>query len=235
MVSRNFQKNRKRSGYRPRLGVVWVFLLAAASLGLPSAFAAHVVIDPGHGGQNTGARADSGMTEKQVTLALARQLARQLAPQNNVTLTRDDDVDLALPQRTAKANHLSADLFVSLHTAAAFQRRASGAILYLAESQALKTPNAPHPHQKWEQAHRRHAKENERLVLMVKRHFESAGFRIRIERAPMAVLLGADMPSILIEFGHLTNPEEAQKLAQPAFLQRMAAILARAINQFLAE
>src|SRR5262245_32831357 len=75
-----------------------------------------VVIDPGHGGSNTGAPGRNGALEKQVTLAIARSLAKRLAAESvDVVLTRDRDVYLTLRERSRRANAAHADVFVSLH------------------------------------------------------------------------------------------------------------------------
>jgi len=89
-----------------------------------------IVIDPGHGGYDNGAQGPDGTFEKNVTLTLARIIAEELGNTYRVILTRTDDYLLDIPARTAAANHLEADLFISIHAGGSFLHQASGMSLY---------------------------------------------------------------------------------------------------------
>lgn len=97
-----------------------------------------IVLDPGHGGSETGALGPSGAREKELTLLLAQTLARRLEERLgvNVVLTRDDDADLGLDARSAIANQHGAELFVSLHLNASFGAKATGAETYFLSLEA---------------------------------------------------------------------------------------------------
>ena len=109
---------------------------APASEGAPPVLARAgvqtIAIDPGHGGDEIGARGSAGTEEKQLTLDVARRLRGLVETRLglHVVLTRDDDRTVPLDQRTATANNNKADLFVSLHANAALSPRASGAEVY---------------------------------------------------------------------------------------------------------
>ena len=89
-----------------------------------------IVLDPGHGGHDTGAKGPDQTLEKKVTLELARQIATELEPEYRVVLTRTDDYHVELDNRTAVANHLKANLFISIHTGAGFTHSTSGMAIY---------------------------------------------------------------------------------------------------------
>ena len=113
----------------------WISILAPAPGGAesPTAIPAApltVVIDPGHGGGDVGARGPTGLTEKMVNLDLARQLASLLEPEFRVFLTRSDDYAVDLSQRAATANQSKADLLISIHTGSGFLHRTDGMRVY---------------------------------------------------------------------------------------------------------
>ena len=97
-----------------------------------------IVIDPGHGGSETGARSASGVLEKDLTLILAKALRRKLRSRLpvEVVLTREGDEELALPTRTAIANENKADLFISLHLNSSYGAKAHGAETYILSTEA---------------------------------------------------------------------------------------------------
>src|SRR5687768_4801798 len=92
-----------------------------------------IAIDPGHGGQDSGAVGPGGTYEKNVVLAIARELSRQInaTPGMKAYLTRDSDVFIPLPQRARKARSAGADMFVSIHADAAENRSARGSSVYV--------------------------------------------------------------------------------------------------------
>ena len=89
-----------------------------------------VVIDPGHGGNDAGARSPNHTLEKTITLNLARILAQQLKVRYRVILTRNEDYGLDLAARTAVANHANAEIFISLHTGSSFIHNINEAAVY---------------------------------------------------------------------------------------------------------
>ena len=89
-----------------------------------------ITIDPGHGGDESGARGPDGTAEKAVTLSLAKILAAELELEYRVVLTRTGDTRIDLANRTATANHHKSDLFISIHTAGSFVHGTSGILIY---------------------------------------------------------------------------------------------------------
>jgi N-acetylmuramoyl-L-alanine amidase len=213
-----------------------------------------VVIDPGHGGDDVGARSPAGVTEKEVTLAVARRLARVLESRGRaVRLTRDGDQGRALTDRTALANRLDATVFISLHANASTVASVAGAETYYmsldgaSDEAAAATADlenraglssedrSPLDLILWDLAQADVLNESSRLALAVQGRLNARlGLRDRgVKQAPFVVLTGATMPAILVEIGFLSNPSEAERLTAPENQQQLAEAVAAGIEDFL--
>jgi N-acetylmuramoyl-L-alanine amidase len=213
-----------------------------------------VVIDPGHGGDDVGASSAGGLMEKEVTLAVARRLARTLEGRGHaVRLTRDGDQGRALTDRTALANRLDATVFISLHANASTVSSVTGAETYYMsldgasdeaaaataelENQAGSSADDRSPLDLilWDLAQAEVLNESSRLALAVQGRLNAwLGLRDRgVKQAPFVVLTGATMPAILVEVGFLSNPSEAERLTEPDSQQALADAIAAGIEDFL--
>ncbi len=215
-----------------------------------------VVVDAGHGGQDSGAIGPHGVREKDVTLSIARRLARRLeAAGFEVVLTRRDDRTLALEERTAIANAARGDLFVSLHANAHPRRDRRGVETYYlnvtddryAARLAARENGTPHEEIPGPQVLRilsdldakASARTSQRLAALVQREL-TAGIRERVgdvrdlgvKSALFYVLLGARMPAVLVEASFISNRVEERRLASRGFQEEVASSLAGAISQF---
>jgi N-acetylmuramoyl-L-alanine amidase len=218
-----------------------------------------IVLDPGHGGVETGAIGPSGLQEKDLTLDLARRLKGLLERQGaTVVLTRDDDRILPLDDRTAIANHNRAILFISIHLNASKRKSAVGAETYFlavaatdaeartlaglenkayepAGSAAPATPESQPGHDVelilWDLAQNSFLAESSRLAEKVQSELNTAtGVRDRgVRQAPFRVLMGATMPAILVEAGFISNPEEEARFKDDAYKDKVAEAIARAV------
>jgi N-acetylmuramoyl-L-alanine amidase len=217
--------------------------------------AAPVVIDPGHGGDDTGALGPSGTTEKALTLAVAQRLAAALTARGiPVRLTRTGDQSRALSDRTAVANRLEARAFISLHANAATVRSVRGAETYYmslddnasdADAQATATlenlgydvgpSGSTLDLILWDMAQSEVLNESADLALAIQRRLNVLqGLKDRgVKQAPFVVLTGATMPAVLVEIGFLSNPDEAARLADPAYQNRIAEAIATGVTDFL--
>ena len=223
--------------------------------------AATIVIDPGHGGAETGAVGPGGLQEKDVTLLIAKRLAATLprAFPCRVVLTRDSDTAIALDDRTAVANHEKADLFLSIHANSSRSPGARGSESYYLSLEASDKlsqevasqenqpalsggPGAPPAAERnpdldfilWDLAQTAHLKESSELAEATQEELNvlSGTGNRGIKQAPFRVLVGATMPAVLVETAFISNPEEEKKLGSPAFQQSVADAVARAINRF---
>lgn len=217
-----------------------------------------IVLDPGHGGAETGAIGPGGLYEKDVTLQLARRLASAIprALASRVVLTRDSDSAISLDDRTAVANHEKASLFLSLHANSSRSAGAHGSETYylsLEASDKLGEEVARRENQVlqggpgliaasgsdldfilWDLAQSAHLKESSELAeaiqeeLNIVSHTENRG----IKQAPFRVLVGATMPAVLVEAAFISNADEEKKLNSAVFQQSVAEAIARALARF---
>jgi len=216
-----------------------------------------VVIDPGHGGRDYGAPGYSrGVHEKYVVLDIAKKLAEQMRRELNceVLLTRSRDEYLTLEERTAIANTKKADLFISLHANASRNRNAYGIETYFlnlttneksisvaARENATSEKNISELQNILNDL-MRNAKVNEssRLATFVQkdmcRHLDNRYKRINnkgVKQAPFYVLLGAQMPAILIETSFISNKRECSRLTDPAYQQELCDGIVRGVKRYI--
>ncbi len=219
-----------------------------------------VVVDAGHGGRDPGAHGPSGLREKDVTLAISRSLVEQLnaEPGMRGVLTRSDDRFLGLRERMEKARSASADLFISIHADAAYNRSAQGSTVYVLSEKAATD----------EASRRLAARENAALiggvelgdkvpvlasVLMdlsqnasisssievgdaILRPMARLGrlHRPSVQQAPFMVLKSPDVPSVLVETAYISNPTDERNLRSSAHQQKLAAAILDGIRSYFA-
>ena len=216
-----------------------------------------IVIDPGHGGDNSGAISANGLAEKDITLPIAQSLKRALeaAMPVRVILTRNRDAELELDDRSAIANQNKADLFISLHVNSAYGRSAHGAETFFlslqasdeiaAEIAAIENVESSQPTENplndldlilWDLAQSHHLAESQRFARFVQEELNGAlGLTDRgVKQAPFRVLRGAAMPAVLVELGFLSNPEEERKLLDQSYRTQLVDALVRATLRYKA-
>jgi N-acetylmuramoyl-L-alanine amidase len=216
-----------------------------------------IVLDPGHGGKDSGARGKGGVMEKDIVLKVARQLARKLREKLGceVVMTRDSDVFIPLEERTAIANSKEGDLFISIHVNAAPNNKARGIetyILDLARSKNAMELAARENSTSTSQISNlqtilldliQNSKKSESIKLAeyVQDHMVN-GLRPRypiknlgVKQAPFVVLVGAQMPAILIEIAFLSNPTEAKWLQSDDYIGRVSDQLLAGISGYTNE
>ena len=220
----------------------------------PSGGMRTIVIDAGHGGAEEGARGPGGTLEKDVTLSVARRLKAALEARLGlrVILTRDRDEAVALDERAAVANNNKADIFLSLHANASVRASAGGAeVFYLSladygdeaqrvaqgEGEALPVFGGGTRDIEvilWEMAQARYIEQSALLARMIE-----SGLRARvpmspraIQQAPFRVLVGANMPAVLVEMGFISNPEQEKQLASDTFQSTLVQALVDSVVAF---
>ncbi len=213
-----------------------------------------IVIDPGHGGKEVGARGPGGTLEKDVTLAIARRLRDQLVDALGVRvfLTRNQDAEVELDARTAIANNYKADLFVSIHANGFRVRGARGSEVYFLSYQASDeasrriaqiegaaelgsaAPGSDLALILWDMAQAEHLEESSALATRVQDELaEVTGSESRgVKQAPFRVLVGATMPAVLVEVAFISNPREEKLLASADYQSKVAAALLRGIARY---
>jgi len=202
-----------------------------------------IVIDPGHGGYEKGGEGPDGTFEKTVTLKFARVLAEELGRTYKTILTRTDDYWVDIPTRSATANHVDADMFISIHTGGSFLHQASGMSLYYYKITSKSTltlePNLSKEFKNdntdisWSNIQNRHQQSSKILAESVRdRIGKQSQYKPDIQGAPLMVLEGADMPAILIEIGYITNPVDEKSLHDIDVLTKIAKEIRNGIDDF---
>ncbi len=219
-----------------------------------------IIIDPGHGGHDYGAPGYlKGVHEKDVVLQISRRLAKKIRQELKceVFLTRDSDTFLTLEERTAIANTKNADLFISVHTNSHKDHRAYGietyflnlatdddAIRVAAMENATSTKNISDLQTiLYDLMQNAKINESSRLAGYVQgslvSHLKSKRYgRIKdkgVKQAPFYVLLGAQMPAILVETSFISNPRECKRLINPSFQERICDAIIQGIKTYIKE
>ncbi len=216
-----------------------------------------VVIDAGHGGEDPGAKGLYGLREKELTLDVARRLARRIDrhPDMEAVLTRDGDYFLSLGQRSALARKERGDIFISIHANAARSRSASGFELFFLSLRGSSDKMAR------ELADKENAAdliggieptEDEVLSIVFdylqeegmqksavlaesiyKRFQRDDSIRLRnVRQAGFAVLKTVEVPSVLVELGFISNHAEAKRLKSEDYRDKLSRLLFEAIEQY---
>lgn len=221
-----------------------------------------VVIDAGHGGHDAGALGANGLNEKNVVLAIAKELADTInaRPNRHAILTRSGDYFVSLRGRLMAARNEKADLFIAIHADAYFDDHAAGASVY-----ALSKRGATSEAARWLAKHENNSELDSieldslkdrskilRSVLIDLAQTTTIRDSLRlgnamldalgevtslhyshVEQAPFVVLKSPDIPSILVETGFMTNPTEEKRLADAAYQHQLAAALAAGVENYL--
>jgi N-acetylmuramoyl-L-alanine amidase len=215
-----------------------------------------IVVDPGHGGKDPGASA-FGIKEKDIVLRIGQKLAPILAEETGaeVILTRDTDVFIPLEERTAIANTQGADLFISLHINAHPSPKVHGLETYYlnlsTNAEAMRVAafeNATSTHQMSDLQDilsdiMKNSKINEssRLAGFVHnslcdgiKELQETNFKdLGVKQAPFYVLIGAQMPAILIEIAFITNPDDSKHLTSSQFLDTIVDDIAEGVQHYI--
>ena len=220
-----------------------------------------IAIDPGHGGEDPGASGPGGLREKTVVLQIARRLENQLAkiPGFKPMLVRTGDYYVSLKNRRDKARALEADLFVSIHADAFREKSAHGASVYALSMRGATSTTAQYLADTENAADLVggvELAEMDPMLAGVLADLSMTGtldaslnlgalileqidgvarlHKKRVEQAGFAVLKSPDVPSLLIETGFISNPGEAERLATPAYQDKMARAIRRGIQSWFA-
>jgi N-acetylmuramoyl-L-alanine amidase len=215
-----------------------------------------IVIDPGHGGHDTGTIGPNGLLEKDLVLDVSKRLGKLLEARlgADVLFTRRDDTFIPLETRTSIANQEQADLFVSVHANSSHDPDARGVETYYLNFTS--SPEALEVAARENAASDKSIHELQDLVKKIalkekieeSREFASdiqqslhtglaakaPGMRDRgVKKAPFVVLIGANMPSILAEISFISNPGDERRLKNSDYRQRIAESLFRGISHYV--
>jgi N-acetylmuramoyl-L-alanine amidase len=216
-----------------------------------------IVIDPGHGGHDTGTIGPTGLMEKDLCLDVALRLGKiiqQRLPGADIVYTRSDDTFIPLEERTNLANQAKADLFISIHANSSQDQAARGVETYYLNLKG--SPEAMEVAARENASSQDGVHDLEDLVKKIARNekigeskefaediqdslakrMQKASRTVKnrgVRKAPFVVLIGADMPSILTEISFLSNPSDEKLLKQPEYRQRVAEGLYQGVASYL--
>ncbi len=215
-----------------------------------------VVIDAGHGGPDFGALGAAGAREKDLVLAVAARLGRTLEARGlRVVHTRATDEFVSLSGRTAIANRARGELFLSIHANSALSPSAAGAETYFLSveaSDAEAMDVAMTENQVFRQSaatpdsgdivgailgdliRTEHLRASSAVAGAIQRRLERLAPGRGVKQAPFVVLMGVNMPAVLVELGFLTHPHEEARLSSPEHQQAIADAIADAVVQYRA-
>ncbi len=213
------------------------------------------MVDPGHGGDDGGARGTKGLKEKTAALELAKAVGAKLEALGfEAVYTREDDTFIPLWDRARVANEKSADLFLSLHLNAAKAKGARGSeVFFLSlgkgdDDEVVATENAgagaaPGAADSVvasildDLAQQAFLQDSERLAVAIQGQLNRlAGIKERgVKQAPFVVLRGAAMPAVLVEVAFISNPKEEAKLREPAFRAKVAEAIVQGVRRYFAQ
>lgn len=215
-----------------------------------------IVLDPGHGGKDTGAISANGVYEKDIVLQIAKKLKKKLEATTGcrVVLTRSTDRFLSLEERTAIANANKADLFVSLHTNAHDDHNLYGTETYFlnlsnnkesARVAALENATSTRKisdlehilkdimlNTKINESSQLAKSVQEKMISDLNRKYDGVK-DLGVKQAPFYVLLGAEMPSVLVEVAFISNRKEEQRLRDGNFQESLATGISQGIGAYI--
>ncbi len=213
------------------------------------------MVDPGHGGDDGGAKGPRGLKEKVAALEIAKAVGLKLqAAGFEAVFTRDDDTFIPLWDRAQAANAQGADLFISLHLNAARAKAARGSevfflslgkgddedVVAVENAGAGVAPGSPDSVVASildDLAQKAFLQDSERLAVAIQGQLNRlAGIKERgVKQAPFIVLRGAAMPAVLVEVAFISNPKEEEKLKDAAFRAKVAEALTLGVRRYFAE
>jgi len=219
-----------------------------------------IVLDPGHGGIDPGATGKGGTAEKEIVLLVAKELRERILASGRyrVLMTRGADYYIALRQRFEIARSAGADMFVSLHADSSPFRASRGLSIYTLSARASDEEAATLARREnrsdvvagidisanservagilIDLAQRQSLLQAHRLAASLKAELQSRAEMAAnpVRSAGFAVLKAPDIPSVLIELGHLSNPKEEHQMRDPAYQRRLAEAMLRGIDRYFA-
>ncbi|MGA1825006.1 MAG: N-acetylmuramoyl-L-alanine amidase family protein [bacterium] len=214
------------------------FPLKAQELDTPKLDTHSIVLDAGHGGKDLGCSGATGTMEKDFTLDLTLRLHMFFEQQSTikVLLTRNTDETVSLHKRGSFANSNQADIFISLHANAAFNKSVEGLYIYYYEDQEMNWAKGPTDRvaQYWERRQFPYIQESKRLAECIAEEARLSNIwtRVSVKTLPIPILEYLSMPAVLIETEFISSPRGESKLLNTSEKQKMTECFYRGIIRY---
>jgi N-acetylmuramoyl-L-alanine amidase len=194
-----------------------------------------IVIDPAHGGQDAGVKTTDRISEKEITLAIALAIQKELASENNieVVLTRNSDVNVTIDERKDNILKIKPELFLSLHVNAGFGKEANGFELYypgFKEAQEVTKAAKNNP----KNQKNKYISDSVRLANFIQKNLDTLFPRKGrgLREADVPIMEGMTIPALVVEIGFATNPAEKKKLFAESTQKEIAKAVDKSIILF---
>ncbi len=216
-----------------------------------------ICIDPGHGGSDLGAVGKSKAQEKDITLKVSKKLKQLIVSRLGlrVVTTREKNTEVSLNSRVSIANNQKAQMFISIHVNSSFRKSARGSetfyvslkatdrealLLSQKENKSFEDIDKMTEDDElkmilWDMAQNEYIKESSKLASYIQDELNILLHTVNrgVKQAPFRVLMRAAMPAVLVEIAFLSNPYEAQKLKDDAFLDKVADAIYTGISKYI--
>ncbi len=198
-----------------------------------------VIIDPGHGGAETGITGPLGLNEKDIALNMAQLLKTVLNDLYTVRLTRTGDYNVDIYERGSLANKEKGDLFISLHIGSCPRNGDQDITLFLYSNQSvvrdIDDENTMENGNPWSKVQLHHKTDGKKAAFLVKQALGESNPQVfvSLQHAPIALLKGIDMPSMLVEIGCLSSHSGEKKLRDNKLMSQYMTAIAHGIDRFL--
>ncbi|MBI3600567.1 MAG: N-acetylmuramoyl-L-alanine amidase [Nitrospinae bacterium] len=213
-----------------------------------------VVIDPGHGGSDKGGEGKDGLLEKDAALQISLSLKRMILNDMKlkVVMTRESDADIPLERRVALANKSKGDLLISIHTGASYSESSGGIRVYYLDYEEMRKELASGEQDNGNETagseneendlsiilkdmtHSDYASEGAKIAELIQKNLTEiiSDQKITLKPMPALIMKDADMPAIMIEVGNITNHEDAGRLRNREYINRIAGAIAKAVKEY---
>ena len=230
---------------------VWTYVVLFACLAMWFNFPQHawakdptgkyvVVIDPAHGGKDAGVSLTRSVSEKDITLAVATLVKRNLEDSKTLTVrfTRMGDTDVALADRVGAAIKANADLFISLHVNAGFEKESAGYELYFpgfkGQEGSKGAPKGESAAIVRDMVRTKHLNESVRFAQILERRLDPVFPRMDrgVRDAPLLILQNLNIPAVVLEIGFSTSPNDRKKIQDESIQAAVAKAVADGVREF---
>jgi len=198
-----------------------------------------VLIDPAHGGRDDGVRLSTGLFEKDVTLTIARLIEKDFegSKKIRIRLSRMGDTDVPRSDRIREAIKSEADLFLSVHVNAGFDKESSGFEVYFQgfrTSSSVKGDKSASSEIVKDMVRTKHLNESVRFAKILQTNMDKVFPRMDrgLREGPILILQGLNIPAVELEVGFATNSKDRKKLAEEGMQRFVSHALSESIKEF---